>query len=119
MYSVHMYACYCENASDLYSLMYNVLVTGVQPDIVTVGKPMGNGHPISAVVTTEKIASDFLAKHPDIQGEVNPTVIHVHVYVALQTEFSKLSQPHNWVIGDCCMLSTLPRSAFMCLQCLA
>ncbi len=29
------------------------------PDIVTLGKPMGNGHPIAAVVTTEKIASTF------------------------------------------------------------
>ena len=25
---------------------------GVIPDIVTLGKPMGNGHPIAAVVTT-------------------------------------------------------------------
>ena len=29
------------------------------PDIVTLGKPMGNGHPIGAIVTTEKIASSF------------------------------------------------------------
>ena len=32
---------------------------GVVPDIVTLGKPMGNGHPIAAVITTEKIASTF------------------------------------------------------------
>jgi len=32
---------------------------GVVPDIVTLGKPMGNGHPIAAVVTTEKIANTF------------------------------------------------------------
>ena len=32
---------------------------GVVPDIVTLGKPMGNGHPIAAVITTEKIASVF------------------------------------------------------------
>ena len=31
----------------------------VIPDIVTIGKPMGNGHPIAAVITTEKIASTF------------------------------------------------------------
>ena len=31
----------------------------VIPDIVTLGKPMGNGHPIGAVVTTEKIATIF------------------------------------------------------------
>jgi len=29
------------------------------PDIVTLGKPMGNGHPIGAVVTTREIADAF------------------------------------------------------------
>jgi len=32
---------------------------GVVPDIVTLGKPMGNGYPIAAVVTTRKIAQVF------------------------------------------------------------
>jgi len=32
---------------------------GVIPDIVTMGKPMGNGHPLSAVVTTREIADAF------------------------------------------------------------
>jgi 4-aminobutyrate aminotransferase-like enzyme len=32
---------------------------GVEPDLVILGKPMGNGHPIGAVVTTEAIASSF------------------------------------------------------------
>ena len=32
---------------------------GIVPDIVTLGKPMGNGHPIAAVVTTKKIADSF------------------------------------------------------------
>ncbi|MGQ0604885.1 MAG: aminotransferase class III-fold pyridoxal phosphate-dependent enzyme, partial [Anaerolineales bacterium] len=32
---------------------------GVVPDIVTMGKPMGNGHPLSAVVTTPAIAEAF------------------------------------------------------------
>ena len=31
----------------------------VVPDIVILGKPMGNGHPIGAVVTTDEIASSF------------------------------------------------------------
>ena len=31
----------------------------VIPDIVSLGKPMGNGHPIAAVVTTSKIANKF------------------------------------------------------------
>ena len=32
---------------------------GIVPDIVTLGKPMGNGHPIAALVTTKKIADTF------------------------------------------------------------
>ncbi len=32
---------------------------GVVPDIVTLGKPIGNGHPLSAVVTTREIADAF------------------------------------------------------------
>ena len=32
---------------------------GVRPDIVTLGKPMGNGHPMGAVVTTPAIAAQF------------------------------------------------------------
>lgn len=32
---------------------------GVIPDIVTVAKPMGNGHPVGAVVTTPEIAESF------------------------------------------------------------
>ena len=31
----------------------------VIPDIVTLGKPIGNGHPIAAVVTTAEIAKSF------------------------------------------------------------
>lgn len=32
---------------------------GIEPDIVTIGKPMGAGHPIAAVVTTREIAEKF------------------------------------------------------------
>ena len=32
---------------------------GVVPDMVILGKPMGNGHPIGAVVTTSEIAKSF------------------------------------------------------------
>ncbi|MEQ9406059.1 MAG: aminotransferase class III-fold pyridoxal phosphate-dependent enzyme [Cyclobacteriaceae bacterium] len=32
---------------------------GVIPDLVILGKPMGNGHPIGAVVTTREIADSF------------------------------------------------------------
>jgi 4-aminobutyrate aminotransferase-like enzyme len=32
----------------------------VVPDIVTLGKPIGNGHPLAAVVTTKKVADAFV-----------------------------------------------------------
>ena len=32
---------------------------GVVPDVVTLGKPIGNGHPIGAVVTTPQVARSF------------------------------------------------------------
>lgn len=33
---------------------------GVVPDIVTMGKPIGNGHPLGAVVTTPEVARSFV-----------------------------------------------------------
>ena len=33
----------------------------ILPDIVTLGKPMGNGHPIAAVITTPEVAASFAA----------------------------------------------------------
>lgn len=35
---------------------------GLVPDIVTIGKPMGAGHPVAAVVTTPAIAATFAAR---------------------------------------------------------
>jgi len=32
---------------------------GVIPDIVVIGKPMGNGHPLGAVITTEEVMRSF------------------------------------------------------------
>jgi len=36
--------------------------SGVIPDIVTMGKPIGDGHPLAAVVTTAAIAEEFSRK---------------------------------------------------------
>ncbi|MCP5098586.1 MAG: aminotransferase class III-fold pyridoxal phosphate-dependent enzyme, partial [Chloroflexi bacterium] len=38
---------------------YGFLAQDVVPDIVVLGKPIGNGHPLSAVVTTPQIAATF------------------------------------------------------------
>ena len=31
----------------------------VVPDMVTMGKPMGNGHPVACLVTTREVANSF------------------------------------------------------------
>lgn len=41
------------------SHMWGFEAVGMQPDLVTMGKPMGNGHPMSAVVTSEAILDGF------------------------------------------------------------
>ena len=41
------------------SHMWGFETQGVVPDIVTLGKPIGNGHPLGAVVTTPEIAASF------------------------------------------------------------
>jgi 4-aminobutyrate aminotransferase-like enzyme len=42
--------------------MWGFMDSGVVPDIVTMGKPMGDGHPVAAVVTTPEIARQFAKK---------------------------------------------------------
>ncbi|WPC03306.1 aminotransferase class III-fold pyridoxal phosphate-dependent enzyme [Pseudomonas benzenivorans] len=41
------------------SHMWAFETQGVVPDIVTLGKPIGNGHPMAAVITTAEIANAF------------------------------------------------------------
>jgi 4-aminobutyrate aminotransferase-like enzyme/Ser/Thr protein kinase RdoA (MazF antagonist) len=41
------------------SHMWGFETQDVVPDVVTLGKPIGNGHPIGAVVTTREIAASF------------------------------------------------------------
>lgn len=41
------------------SAFYGFELQGVTPDIVILGKPIGNGHPLAALVTTREIADRF------------------------------------------------------------
>ncbi len=41
------------------SAVWGFEAQGARPDIVTMGKPIGNGHPLGAVVTTRAIADTF------------------------------------------------------------
>jgi 4-aminobutyrate aminotransferase-like enzyme len=41
--------------------LWRFLDFGLTPDFVTLGKPMGNGHPVAALVTRREIAEQFAA----------------------------------------------------------
>jgi len=51
-------AGYCRTGTHFWGHAHHDL----QPDIVTIGKPMGAGHPVAAVVTTPTIAAAFAAR---------------------------------------------------------
>jgi 4-aminobutyrate aminotransferase-like enzyme/Ser/Thr protein kinase RdoA (MazF antagonist) len=41
------------------SAFWGFQLHGVVPDIVTIGKPIGNGHPLAAVICTQEVAEKF------------------------------------------------------------
>ncbi len=43
--------------------LWSFTASGVSPDLVTLGKPMGNGHPVAAVVARSEIVDRFAAEH--------------------------------------------------------
>lgn len=71
----------------------------VVPDIVTMGKPIGNGHPLAAVVTTREIADAFhngMEYFNTFGG--NPVSCAVGLAVLDVIESENLQQ-HAWQIG--------------------
>jgi 4-aminobutyrate aminotransferase-like enzyme/Ser/Thr protein kinase RdoA (MazF antagonist) len=48
----------CRTGDEMWAFRYSNVV----PDIVTLGKPIGDGHPIGAVITTPAIAAKFAKK---------------------------------------------------------
>ena len=57
LYSVKI-KCY-KSFRNLKTVIAMNFPTDVAPDIVSMGKPMGNGHPIAAVITTREVAESF------------------------------------------------------------
>ncbi|KAK3871430.1 hypothetical protein Pcinc_023417 [Petrolisthes cinctipes] len=91
----------------------------VVPDIVTLGKPMGNGHPVSAVITTREISDSFGATGMEyfntfggnpVSATISNAVLDVieneklleHATMIgnyLKQEFNRLKEKHM-LIGD-------------------
>jgi 4-aminobutyrate aminotransferase-like enzyme len=73
---------------------------GVVPDIVVLGKPIGNGHPIGAVITTPEIAASFdngMEFFSTFGGNTVSCAIGLAVLEVVQEE--KL-QAHALVVGE-------------------
>lgn len=73
---------------------------GVVPDIVALGKPIGNGHPIGAVITTPEIADSFdngMEFFSTFGGNTVSCAIGLAVLQVVQEE--KLQQ-HALAVGD-------------------
>ncbi|MEX1025609.1 MAG: aminotransferase class III-fold pyridoxal phosphate-dependent enzyme [Planctomycetota bacterium] len=72
----------------------------VVPDLVTLGKPIGNGHPLGAVVTTREVADAF-ARGPEYFNTYggNPVACAVGLAVLEVLEEEGL-QAHAAAIGD-------------------
>ncbi|HEX7296064.1 MAG TPA: aminotransferase class III-fold pyridoxal phosphate-dependent enzyme [Pyrinomonadaceae bacterium] len=84
---------------------------GVVPDIVVLGKPIGNGHPIGAVVTTPEIAASFdngMEFFSTFGG--NPVSCAIGLAV-LDEVFDKNLQAHARAVGElmCARLNELKR----------
>ncbi len=73
---------------------------GVVPDIVTMGKPIGNGHPMGAVVTTPEIAAAFAngMEYFNTFGG-NPVSCTIGLAVLDVIEQARL-QAHAWRVGN-------------------
>lgn len=74
---------------------------GVVPDIVTVGKPMGNGHPVAGVVTTPEIAQRFAATGISYFNTYGGNPVSMAIAEAVLTVIEEEDlQKHAHSVGD-------------------
>ena len=81
-----MHACVCTRACACVCMCAHVLLLyllGVVPDILTLGKPMGNGFPVSGVVTTPTINGLHEKKSPPHYNTVSAdsNTSHTSIYI--------------------------------------
>ena len=72
---------------------------GIVPDIVTLGKPIGNGHPMAAVVTTPEIAKAFangMEFFSSFGGNPVSATVGMAVLDVLEQEGLQAKSAGNW-----------------------
>ena len=72
---------------------------GVLPDIVTLGKPMGNGYPIAAVITTREIADAYKNKYTYFNTYSGNAVACAVAATVLNTIKADKLQENAFVVG--------------------
>ena len=65
------------------------------PDIVTIGKPMGNGHPMSAVITKKAIADRYYQRRPEYFNTVSNLGSGRNSTLMFDS-FAKFHHPEGW-----------------------
>lgn len=58
------------------------------PDIVTMGKPIGNGHPMSCVVTTKGVAESFASSGMEYFNTVRLWMMFVNLVNGISKEIA-------------------------------
>jgi 4-aminobutyrate aminotransferase-like enzyme/Ser/Thr protein kinase RdoA (MazF antagonist) len=66
----------------------------VLPDMIVLGKPLGNGHPLAAVITTEKIASSF-ADGPEFFTTFGGSTVSCTAGLAVLNQIKELGLQEN------------------------
>jgi len=75
--------------------------SGVIPDIVTVGKPFGNGMPLAAVITTKEISDAFELMNVEYFNTFGGNPVSCAAGLAMLDELeSKNFQEHALVVGN-------------------
>jgi 4-aminobutyrate aminotransferase-like enzyme len=74
--------------------MWSFQMGGITPDLVTLGKPMGNGHPIAAIITRREIVERF-AEDNDLFSTFGGNPVAARAALAVIDELERLDLMRN------------------------
>ncbi|MEX1046130.1 MAG: aminotransferase class III-fold pyridoxal phosphate-dependent enzyme [Actinomycetota bacterium] len=63
--------------------MWSFAASGISPDFVALGKPMGDGHPVAAIVTRRQIAERFSESYPEFFSTFGGNTVSCAVALAV------------------------------------